>query len=83
MDKLVSPELECLVLDQFNEGDQETPGVRSVYNQSLQQNSERVSVKTIINVIMNVKSQLLNTKKIYTHIFMEIRYGSGLAFKPK
>ena len=38
MDKLVRPELEGRVLDQLDEGDDETPGVRSVDNQPLQQN---------------------------------------------
>ena len=37
MDELVGPELEGRVLDQLDEGDEETPGVRSVDNQSLQQ----------------------------------------------
>ena len=40
MDELVRPELEGGVLDQLYEGDQETPGVRSVDNESLQQHSE-------------------------------------------
>jgi len=35
----VRPELEGGVLDQLYEGDQETPGVRSVDNESLQQDS--------------------------------------------
>ena len=38
VDKLVGPELEGRVLDQLDEGDEETPGVRSVDNQPLQQN---------------------------------------------
>ena len=37
VDKLVGPELEGRVLDQLDEGDEETPGVRSVDNQPLQQ----------------------------------------------
>lgn len=36
--KLMIPELELGVLDKLNEGDEEPPGVRSVYYQSLQQN---------------------------------------------
>jgi len=39
VDELVRPELEGGVLDQLYEGDQETPGVRSVDNESLQQDS--------------------------------------------
>jgi len=39
VDKFVRPELEGGVLDQLYEGDQETPGVRSVDNESLQQDS--------------------------------------------
>ena len=38
MDELVGPELEGRVFDQLDEGDEETPGVRSVDNQPLQQN---------------------------------------------
>ena len=38
MDELVGPELEGRVFDELDEGDQETPGVRSVDNQPLQQN---------------------------------------------
>ena len=34
----MGPELEGRVLDQLDEGDEETPGVRSVDNQPLQQN---------------------------------------------
>ena len=34
----MGPELEGRVFDQLDEGDEETPGVRSVYNQPLQQN---------------------------------------------
>jgi len=39
VDELVRPELEGGVLDQLYEGDQETPGVRPVDNESLQQDS--------------------------------------------
>jgi len=38
VDKLVGPELERRVLDQFDERDQQSPGVRPVDNESLQQN---------------------------------------------
>ena len=38
VDELMGPELEGWVLDQLDEGDQKTPGVGSVYNQTLQQN---------------------------------------------
>ena len=37
MDKLVRPELESGVLDQLDEGDQETPGVGPVNDQPLKQ----------------------------------------------
>ena len=39
VDELVVPELELRVLDEFNEGDEETPWVRSVDNQPLQQHA--------------------------------------------
>ena len=35
--KLVTPELELWVLDELNEGDQQSPGVGPVHYQSLQQ----------------------------------------------
>lgn len=38
--KIMAPELEGWVLDQLNEGDEESPGVRPVYNQPLQQDPE-------------------------------------------
>ena len=43
MDKFMRPELEGWVLDQLDEGDEETPGVRSVDNQPLQQNPAIIS----------------------------------------
>lgn len=36
--KVVTPELEGRILDQLDEGDEETPRVRPVHNQPLQQN---------------------------------------------
>ena len=39
MDELVVPELELWVLDEFNERDEQTPRVRSVDNQPLQQHA--------------------------------------------
>ena len=37
VDELVRPELERRVLDKFDEGDEETPGVRPVHDQPLEQ----------------------------------------------
>ena len=39
VDKLMMPELELWVLDEFNEGDEKTPRMRSVNNQPLQQDA--------------------------------------------
>lgn len=39
--KVMAPELEGRVLDQLDEGDEETPWVRPVHDQPLQQNPER------------------------------------------
>ena len=39
VDKVVFPEVVARVLDQLNEGDEQSPGVRSVHNQTLQQNT--------------------------------------------
>ena len=41
MHKLVFPEVVGGVLDELNEGDEQAPGVRSVHNQSLQQDPDR------------------------------------------
>lgn len=38
MHKVVAPELEGRILDQLDEGDEETPWVRPVHYQPLQQN---------------------------------------------
>ena len=48
VDKLVGPELEGRVLDQLNEGYQETPGMGPVHNQSLQEDPESKRYSTII-----------------------------------
>ena len=42
-DELVLPELEGGVLDELDEGDEETPWMRSVHNQPLQQNPAIIS----------------------------------------
>ena len=39
VDKVVFPEVVARVLDQLDEGDEQSPGVRSVHNQTLQQNT--------------------------------------------
>ena len=39
--KVMAPELEGRILDQLNEGDEETPWVRPVHYQPLQQNPGR------------------------------------------
>lgn len=39
--KVMAPELEGRILYQLNEGDEETPGMRPVNNQPLQQDPER------------------------------------------
>ena len=38
VDKLMIPKLEAWISDEVNEGDEKAPGVRSVDDQSLQQN---------------------------------------------
>ena len=48
VDELVGPELEGRVLDQLNEGYQETPGMGPVHNQSLQEDPESKRYSTII-----------------------------------
>ena len=42
MHKLMVPELKLRVLDELNERDEKSPGVRSVYNQSLQQDPKTI-----------------------------------------
>lgn len=37
----MAPKLEGRILDEFDEGDEKTPGVRPVHNQPLQQHPER------------------------------------------
>jgi len=39
VDKVVAPELEDGVLDEFNEGDEQTPGVRTVDDESLEEHA--------------------------------------------
>ena len=39
VDEVVFPEVVAGVLDQLDEGDEQPPGVRSVHNQTLQQNT--------------------------------------------
>ena len=39
MNKVVFPEVVGGVLDQLDEGDEQPPGMRSVHNQTLQQNT--------------------------------------------
>ncbi len=41
VDKLMVPKLEAGISDEVDEGDKKAPGVRSVYDQSLQQNPKR------------------------------------------
>ena len=53
VNKLVRPKLEGVVLDQLNEGDEETPGMRSVDNQSLQQHSANIKCR-ILNLSLQV-----------------------------
>lgn len=45
MDKFMVPELKCRVFYQLNEGNEETPWVRPIYNQSFQKNPE-IHIKT-------------------------------------
>ena len=48
MDKLVRPELERGVLDQLDEGDQETPGVGPVDDQPLKQHPrQKIQLKLV------------------------------------
>ena len=42
----MGPELEGRVLDQFDEGDEEAPGVGSVHDKPLQQNPEFKLIRT-------------------------------------
>lgn len=37
MSEVVSPEVVAWIFDQLNEGDEQSPGVRSIHNQTLQQ----------------------------------------------
>lgn len=39
MNEFVVPELVIWILDEFDEGDEQAPGMRSVHNQSFQQHS--------------------------------------------
>lgn len=47
MDKLMVPELKCWIFNQLNEGNEEAPGVRPVYNQSFQENSIKHKEKQV------------------------------------
>lgn len=49
MDKLVSPKLVLMILDEFDKGDKQAPRVRSVYYQPLQQHSEKEIKIYIVN----------------------------------
>ncbi len=40
------PEVVVCVLDELNEGDEEAPGVRTVHDQPLQQNTGRTDKRT-------------------------------------
>ena len=46
VDKVVFPEVVAGVLDQLDEGDEQPPGVRSVHNQTLQQDTAGKETKT-------------------------------------
>lgn len=69
MHKLMVPELKLRVLDELNERDEKSPGVRSVYNQSLQQHPETIKDLHYIKFFLFHQPQVCTavTKSTFCH----------------
>ena len=55
MYELVTPELEVGVLDKFDKGDQETPWMRSVHNQTFQKHSAK---KFLVEMVADISTNM-------------------------